>query len=128
MMGASILLLGYEYRLAGAIVNAQNWQTMVFATLTFSRLSLALAMRSEHDSLFKIGLLSNRPLLIAVIVTFLLQVAVIYLPWLQASFQTAALSAYDLTVCLAVSTVGFWLIEIEKWSYRRSRAKEISLQ
>ncbi|WP_019498408.1 cation-translocating P-type ATPase [Pseudanabaena sp. PCC 6802] len=122
MMGVSILLLGYEYRLAGELVNGHNWQTMVFVTLTFSRMSLALAMRSEHDSLFKIGLLSNPPLSIAVVLTFLLQIAVIYLPWLQASFQTVALSAYDLTLCLAVSTVGFWLIEIEKWLYRRSRS------
>lgn len=131
MMGVSILLLGYEYLLAGHEsigpefvdrVNGQHWQTMVFVTLTFSRMSLALAMRSEHDSLFKIGLLSNPPLLVAVIVTFLLQIAVIYLPWLQASFQTVPLPVYDLVLSLAVSTVGFWLIEIEKWFYRRSKS------
>ncbi len=117
MMGLSMTLLGYEYRSLGR----DNWQTMVFATLTFSRMSLALAMRSEHDSLFKIGLCSNPPLLIAVILTFGLQIAVIYLPWLQASFQTVPLSIYDLTLCLAVSTVGFWLVEIEKWLYRERR-------
>jgi P-type Ca2+ transporter type 2C len=115
VMGLSMALLGYEYRSLGR----DSWQTMVFATLTFSRMSLALAMRSEHDSLFKIGLRSNLPLLIAVILTFGLQIAVIYLPWLQASFQTTPLSIYDLTLCLAVSTVGFWLVEIEKWLYRR---------
>jgi P-type Ca2+ transporter type 2C len=114
MMGLSMALLGYEYWSLGR----DSWQTMVFATLTFSRMSLALAMRSEHDSLFRIGLRSNPPLLIAVILTFGLQIAVIYLPWLQASFQTVPLSIYDLTLSLAVSTVGFWLVEIEKWLYR----------
>ena len=117
MMGLSMALLGYEYRSLGR----DSWQTMVFATLTFSRMSLALAMRSEHDSLFKIGLRSNPPLLIAVILTFGLQIAVIYLPWLQASFQTVPLSIYDLTLSVAVSTVGFWLVEIEKWLYRERR-------
>jgi Ca2+-transporting ATPase len=119
MMGLSIVLLGYEYRLVGQGNEQNHWQTMVFVTLTFSRMSLALAMRSEHDSLFKIGLFGNPPLLIAAIATFGMQIAVIYLPWLQASFQTVALSAPDLALSLAVSTVGFWLIEIEKWMGRR---------
>jgi P-type Ca2+ transporter type 2C len=121
MMGLSMALLGYEYWSLGR----DSWQTMVFATLTFSRISLALAMRSEHDSLFRIGLWSNPPLLIAVILTFGLQIAVIYLPWLQASFQTVPLPIYDLTLCLAVSTVGFWLVEIEKWLYRGQRKQLI---
>jgi P-type Ca2+ transporter type 2C len=117
MMGLSMALLGYEYWSLGR----NSWQTMVFATLTFSRMSLALAMRSEHDSLFTIGLRSNPPLLIAVILTFGLQIAVIYLPWLQASFQTVPLSIYDLALSLAVSTLGFWLVELEKWLYRSHR-------
>ncbi len=118
MMGLSMALLGYEYWSFGR----DSWQTMVFATLTFSRMSLALAMRSEHDSLFTIGLRSNPPLLIAVILTFGLQIAVIYLPWLQASFQTVPLSIYDLTLSLVVSTLGFWLVELEKWLYRRNKS------
>ena len=40
--------------------------TMVFLTLTFTQMAHVLAVRSEHDSLFRIGLLSNKALLAAV--------------------------------------------------------------
>jgi len=98
-----------------------NWQTMVFSTLAFSRMSLALAMRSEHDLVIERGLLTNRPMLGAVLFTFILQLSAIYVPWLQDMFQTQALSVRDLLLCLAVSTIGFWAIELEKLIHRRHR-------
>jgi Ca2+-transporting ATPase len=116
-LGLAILLMGYDYWDEGA----SNWQTIIFATLAFSRMSLALAMRSERDSLFSIGLLTNKPILVAVVLTFLLQLVVIYLPWLQDVFQTTALSAKDLGLSLGVSTVGFWAVEIEKWVIRQGK-------
>ena len=59
-------------------------------------------MRSERDSLFQIGLLSNRPLLGAVALTVGLQLMVIYSPVLQPDFQTTALSAGDLAISLGL--------------------------
>lgn len=84
LMGLFFLLLGYEYWSTAQA----NCQTMVFVTLAFSRMSLALAMRSNLDSLFRIGLVSNKPILGAVALTFVLQLAVIYIPWLRSFFQT----------------------------------------
>ena len=80
----------------------------------------ALAVRSSRDSLFKIGLLSNKPLLGAVLLTFVLQIAVVYLPFLQGIFKTVALPPVDLIMCLILSTVVFWGVEIEKWLLRRN--------
>ncbi len=82
-------------------------------------MSLALGMRSNLDSLFNIGLGSNKPILGAVALTFILQLAVVYIPWLRSLFQTQPLSTRDLVVSLAISTVGFWAIELEKWVIRR---------
>jgi len=96
-----------------------NWQTMVFTVLTLSQLGNVLATRSERDSLFRIGLLSNKRLLVAVVLTFLFQLAVIYVPLLQALFSTKALSASDLCHSLLLSSVVFWGVEIEKWLTRR---------
>jgi Ca2+-transporting ATPase len=79
----------------------------------------ALAIRSEQDSLFKIGLLSNKPLLAAVLVTLGLQLAVVYIPFLQNIFTTQALSLGDLVICLLLSCVVFWAVELEKWLIRR---------
>ncbi|MGB3203138.1 MAG: cation transporting ATPase C-terminal domain-containing protein [Nodosilinea sp.] len=61
-----------------------------------------------------IGLLSNRPLLGAVVLTFSLQMAVVYIPWLQTVFQTTALSTIDLAISVALSSIVFGAIELEK--------------
>ena len=49
------------------------WQTMVFTTLTLSQMSHVMAIRAGDESLFKVGLLSNTPLLGAVAFTIVLQ-------------------------------------------------------
>jgi Ca2+-transporting ATPase len=100
-----------------------HWQTMVFTVLTLSQMGQALAIRSERESLFKIGLLSNRPLLGAVVLTFVLQMAVIYVPWLNPIFKTAPLPAAELLVCLAAASIVFIAVEAHKWFMRRGRAE-----
>jgi len=96
-----------------------HWQTMVFTVLTLSQLGHVLAIRSERDSLFTQGLWSNRPLTVALLFTFALQMATIYLPWLNPIFKTEPLSFEELAFCLAMSTVVFVGVEIEKWMIRR---------
>ena len=81
-----------------------------------------LAVRSEHDSLFRIGLLSNKALLAAVTLTIGLQLAVVYLPFLQGFFSTLTLSVGDLALSIALSSLVFWAVELEKW-LMRSRTK-----
>jgi Ca2+-transporting ATPase len=95
------------------------WQTMVFTTLVLSQLGNAMALRSERDSLFTIGLFSNPAMLGTVLVTFGLQLAAMYVPFLQTIFKTQALSASELAICLVLSTVVFLGVEIEKLLLRR---------
>jgi Ca2+-transporting ATPase len=71
--------------------------------------------------LFKIGLLSNKAMLGAVSLTLVLQLAVVYVPFLQTFFETSALSAWDLGLALVSSSVVFWGVELEKWFLRRKR-------
>jgi Ca2+-transporting ATPase len=118
LMGLVVLGVGYGYWQAGAA----QWQTMVFLTLTLAQMAHVLAIRSARDSLFRIGLWSNRPLLGAVALTFVLQLAVVYVPFLQGFFATVALSARDLGIGLAVSSIVFWGVELEKWLMRRRAA------
>ena len=96
-----------------------HWQTMVFTVLTLSQLGHVLAIRSETDSLFTQGIFSNRPLIGAVLFTFGLQMATIYMPWLNPIFKTEALTFDELVFCLAMSSVVFVGVEIEKWMVRR---------
>ena len=71
--------------------DAAQWQTVVFTTLCFMQLGHVLAIRSERSSLFTQGLLSNRPLALAVALTVLLQLAVVYTPLGNAWFRTVPL-------------------------------------
>jgi P-type Ca2+ transporter type 2C len=87
---------------------------MVFTVLSLSQLGIALAVRSERESLFTLGLGSNLPLAGAVALTVILQLAVIYVPWLNGIFHTQALSAEELALCLALSSVVFLAVETEK--------------
>lgn len=96
-----------------------HWQTMVFTVLCLSQMGHVLAIRSEKESLFRQGLLSNKPLLFAFLLTLLLQMATIYIPWLQPVFKTQALSLEELIVTLVLSTVVFWAVELEKWFKRK---------
>jgi Ca2+-transporting ATPase len=96
-----------------------NWQAMVFTVLTLSQMGHVLAIRSERESLFRQGVLSNKALLYAVLLTFVLQMAVLYVPALNPVFKTAPLTAAELGFCLVLSSVVFFGVELEKWGVRR---------
>lgn len=123
LMGFVSLGVGYYYWSLGN----PNWQTIVFTTLTLSQMGNALALRSERESLFKIGLLSNKSMLNAVLLTFVLQIAVIYIPFLQSVFRTNPLSWQELIICLVLSTIVFWGVEFEKYLKRRGDRKKAQL-
>jgi Ca2+-transporting ATPase len=96
------------------------WRTMVFTTLCLAQMGNALAIRSDTYSLFSIGVFSNPALIGAVVLTFGLQLAVIYVPFLQTLFQTVALSPLELAICLGASTLVFLAVEAVKWIARRN--------
>ncbi len=92
-----------------------KWRTMVFMVLTMSQMGHALATRSARDTLFKIGLFSNKAMLGAVTLTFVLQLAVIYIGPLQDIFKTTGLSPVELLISLLLSSVVFCCVETSKW-------------
>ncbi|MGB5157353.1 cation-translocating P-type ATPase [Desulfobacterium sp. N47] len=96
-----------------------HWQTMVFTVLCLTQLGHVLAIRSEKESLFTIGLFSNKYLLGAVVLTFLLQMATIYVPYLNHIFKTEPLTPSELFITLVLSSVVFFAVEIEKLIKRR---------
>ena len=96
-----------------------HWQTMVFTVLTLSQMGHVLAIRTEKESLFSVGVFSNPLLIFAVLLTFALQMATIYVPALNPIFKTQPLSMGELGLCLALSSVVFFAVEIEKWLVRR---------
>ncbi|NET07449.1 MAG: cation-translocating P-type ATPase [Symploca sp. SIO2B6] len=113
LVGIILLAVAYGYW-SGDQESLAIVQTMVFTTLAFCRMGLALTLRSERDTLFSIGLLSNKPLLGVVSLTFLLQLAVLYLPFLQELFGTLALRGSDLAISLGLSLLVLAVVEVQK--------------
>ncbi len=96
------------------------WQTMIFTALVIGRMAVAMAVRSEQDSLFKIGIFGNKPLFGAILLTFILQMSTVYVPFLNPVFHTEPLALYELMLTLALSSVVFFAVETEKlWKRKR---------
>jgi P-type Ca2+ transporter type 2C len=67
------------------------------------------------------GIGTNRPLLAAVALTVILQLAVVYVPALNVLFKTTPLSAAELAACAASAVVILAVVEFEKWVRRRAK-------
>jgi Ca2+-transporting ATPase len=96
-----------------------QWQTLVFTTLCFMQLGHVLGIRSERTSLFSRELAANWPLLGAVVSTVALQLAVVYLPPLNAIFGTTPLGVAELAGAVGAAAVILGVVEIEK-HFRRA--------
>jgi len=106
------LTLGVQ---AWSLKTGGHWQTMVFTVLSLAQLGHALGVRGERSYLFQQGVFSNLPLLGAVLLTALLQLAVVYIPALNAIFRTQPLSLRELGICIGLAAVVFHAVELEKW-------------
>ena len=125
--------LGWFIALVGALVGGltigseawalrcgiAHWQTIAFTVLCFSQLGLALAIRSRRESIFTQGLLSNKPMLGAVGLTVALHLLIVYVPFFNGVFRTQPLTWAELGIAVAVSSLAFWVVEIQKLISRR---------
>ena len=118
-LGAFLFVLLYEKE------GIERARTAALATLACSQLFHAFNCRSMRQSLFKLGILSNPQLVGAVSLSFLLQMAVIYVPFLQPVFKTEALSLLDLGMIMVFSTLPLWTMELVKALNRKFRFYEL---
>ena len=99
------------------------WRTVLFSTLVFAQLGMALSVRSERESLLRTGLLTNKAMLGAIVITVLLQLVLIYWGPAQQLFHTEALTIRDLLICFGVGMSVIILVEIWK-IFARARAQK----
>ena len=104
---------------AYAIAHDLHWQTMVFNVLCLSQMAHVLAIRSERQSLFTIGIFSNKPLIASVILVFMSQAVITYVPFMQRIFNTESLTIYEFLAVGAISSIIFFAVEAEKLFKRR---------
>lgn len=128
-------ILGIGLLIAGLCLGVQawalatghaHWQTMVFTVLTLSQMAHVMTIRSERESLWQLGLGSNKALLGAVLLTFVLQMATIYVPALNPVFKTQPLTLAELGICLGAAALVGVVVELEK-TWRRNRAKTVTV-
>jgi Ca2+-transporting ATPase len=116
IMAAGTLLV-LDASLPGGLIEGSGdlryAQTMAFNTLVFFSLFNVFNARSDERSAF-VGAFSSKWLWAAVVLSILLQAAVIYTPFLQQAFSTFALSAGDWLLCAGVASSVLWLRELSK--------------
>ncbi|MGY5051519.1 cation-translocating P-type ATPase [Streptomyces sp. 900105755] len=95
--------------------------TMVQAGIVVSQFFNALAVRTDRQSVFRAGLLSNPWLIGAGCVGIGLMAAISYAPPLQAVFDTAPLNATDWAVLAGFGALLLAAEEVRKWMVRLRR-------
>jgi Ca2+-transporting ATPase len=101
-----------HYEIAG-------WQTIAFTTLCLSQMGHVMAIRSDYKSIFQVGVFTNKPMVLALVLTVILQGLIIYVPLFNRIFETTPLSLMEFLMVILASSIVFWAVEVEKWTKRR---------
>ena len=122
---AAVTLIGMDMHLAGGLFTDRSVdaighdaqmteaRTMGFTILVFAQMLNALCSRSHDQSVF-VGLFANKWLWGAIALSALLQVVVIYVPFLNTAFGTMPLSAGAWVECLGLAMVVLVASELRK--------------
>ena len=129
---AAVTLIGMDMHLAGGLFTDRSVdaighdaqmteaRTMGFTILVFAQMLNALCSRSHDQSVF-VGLFANKWLWGAIALSALLQVVVIYVPFLNTAFGTMPLSAGAWVECLGLAMVVLVASELRKCVLRALR-------
>ena len=103
--------------------NTQQQQSMVFSTLCFVQLGNALSVRSVSYSILSKHLFANKLMWAAIAGTVILQLAIIYVPFLQTILKTSYLDWKAMATILIVTTCGLICIELIKYIIKQKYYK-----
>ena len=90
-------------------------QTMVFTLLCFIQLGNALSVRVAYHSILKSRIFSNPGLLWVILGTVILQLVIVYVPFLQGIFKTTSLNWTAMEMVLIATALGVTGIEVVKY-------------
>lgn len=126
---AAVTLIGMDMHLAGGLFTDRSVdavghdaqmteaRTMGFTILVFAQMLNALCSRSHDQSVF-VGLFANKWLWGAIALSTLLQLAVVYVPFLNTAFGTVPLSAGAWVECLGLALIVLVASELRKFVLR----------
>lgn len=91
-------------------------RTGAFAVMAFTQIFNVLNVRSLHDSLFTVGLWTNRPIIYAFVFSFVLTIGALYIPFTQNIFKFVSLTAGELIGIILLSSCVLWFGEVYKFA------------
>ena len=110
MLGLLTMGIGYW----GWATGQEAWQTMAFTTLTLAQMGNVLAIHTSSKPLFKGGLFSNPLLIASILITVVMQLGVVYIPFLQPIFETEPLTASQFGVTILASIAMYIFVRLER--------------
>ena len=96
-------------------------RTAAFIVLACSQLFHSFNCRNMTESLFKIGIFTNKKLILANFISFFLLMAVVYVPFFQKVFKTEPLGVFDWVLVIVISSFSLWAMEIIKAINKKSK-------
>ena len=92
----------------------KNARTLAFIVLIACQLFYSLSVRNVKKSVFKIGLFSNKYLIGAIVLGLVLQLGVMFIPFLRNAFGLVMLDSRGWTIAIIAGIVPFVLSEVMK--------------
>lgn len=89
-------------------------QTMTFTFIVIYKLLLTFSCRSTKETIFSLGFFTNSKMIWAVIFSLVLQLIIIYSPFMQKLFETMALQLNHWLIIIVLALLGFLFIEAKK--------------
>jgi Ca2+-transporting ATPase len=107
------------FRWAEQRMSIEEARTLAFCSIVAFEWLMAFSARSDEHTIFKLGIFRNRVLVISIVFAVLLQIAVVYLPFLQTAFGTFPLTLRDWGIVVVAAGGLFAFEEIRKVFFPR---------
>ncbi len=107
------------FRWAEPRMSLEAAETMTFCALNTFVWCMAFNARSDEHSVFKLGFFKNKILIFSIALVALLQVAIVYVPFLQTAFHTAPIGLRDWGIIFGAGLSLFLLEEVRKYLFPR---------
>ena len=119
---AALLLFGYFfYRPWEGASQLLEARTQLLTAMILMELANAISARSLKHPVWKVGIFKNRFLWYAVLASFLLQLAVLYVPGLNSAFNVTAPEPLDWAFAILFTAITFGTLEISKYIASKRR-------
>lgn len=96
-------------------ISVEKGRSAAFIIMAFCQLYNVFNMRSLKLSIFKIGMFTNKYVNIALVVSVLIQIAIIEIPFFEKLFRFDPISFTEFTVLAVLASSVLWFGEIYKW-------------